>query len=100
MTFNNSTPLAAARSFLAAIKTKDVVTMKRLSHPNGTACLIRNGAPTHMSISEPIESIGAADSELDEVSYNEVEHIDGIYATIWTPYRFYEDGMVGVRRLE
>lgn len=96
MAFNNSTPLAAAKSFLAAIKTKDVTTMRKLSHPKGTACLIRNGTPTHMSIYEPIDSIGAAESDLDEVSYNEVEHVDGIYATVWTPYRFFEDGKVCV----
>lgn len=27
---------------------------------------------------------------MDEVSDNEVEHIDGPFATVWTPYRFYE----------
>ena len=35
--------------------------------------------------------------EMDEVSYDEVEHVDGDFATVWTPYRFYEDGKVSSR---
>lgn len=29
--------------------------------------------------------------EQDEVSYDEIEHVDGDFATVWTPYRFFED---------
>jgi len=29
---------------------------------------------------------------MDEVSYDEIEHVDGDFASVWTPYKFYEDG--------
>ena len=51
----------------------------------------------HILVSNILDLMPDDDSvEMDEVSYDEVEHVDGEFATVWTPYRFYEDGKVGL----
>lgn len=37
-----------------------------------------------------------SDVEMDEVSYDEIEHIDGDFASVWTPYKFFENGKVRI----
>ncbi|KXT08088.1 hypothetical protein AC579_1472, partial [Pseudocercospora musae] len=84
-----STPLGVAKAFLAGIKSRDVAAMRALVHADATACLIREQVPRHFEVLDIIES---ADSEMDEYSYDEVEHVDDDYAIVWTPYEFVEDG--------
>ncbi|KAK5116857.1 hypothetical protein LTR85_009117 [Meristemomyces frigidus] len=77
---DNSTPLATAKTFLAGIKARDKKSM-------------RAGKPLHMAISDVLNRLPlSADILMDELSYDEVEHMDGDFATVWTPYKFYEDG--------
>ena len=93
----NSTPLAVAKSFLAGIKARDKKTMASLCHPDATACLIREGKPMHTTVANILDRIdfeGAV--EQDEVSHDEIEHVDGDFATVWTSYWFYEDGKVSL----
>ena len=69
--------------------------MRSLSHPDATACLIRERKPIHILITNVLELMSDdSNVEMDEVSYDEVEHVDGDFATVWTPYRFFEDGKV------
>lgn len=89
---NNTTPLAAAKTFLAGIKSRDKDSMRAVSHPDATACLIRNGKPIHTTVEYVLERIGSEAVEMEEVSYDEVEHVDGLFASVWTPYRSFEDG--------
>ena len=92
---NTSTPLSTAKTFLAGIKARDKVFMRTVSHPDATACLIREGKPIHILIANVLDLMpDDGKVEMDEVSYDEVEHVDGDFATVWTPYRFYEDGKV------
>jgi ketosteroid isomerase-like protein len=89
------TPLETARAFLAGIKNRSKASMHELCHPDATACLIRNGKPKHFTIVQILERIpDDSPIDMDEVSYDEVEHVDGVFATVWTPYKFYEDGKV------
>jgi ketosteroid isomerase-like protein len=91
-----SSPLEVVKAFLAGIKAGDTVAMGKLAHPDATACLIRNGVPLHTTVAVILGRIATVgeDLEMDEVSYSEVEHVDGDFATVWTPYRFYEKGKV------
>lgn len=69
--------------------------MRAVVHADATACLIRFGKPIHMTLAQVLERIDEESKvEMDEVSYDEVEHIDGQLASVWTPYKFYEDGKV------
>jgi len=93
---DNSTPLATANTFLASIGTRDKASMRAVTHPDATACLIREGKPLHFALADVLKRISdQSDIEMDEVSYDEVEHVDGEFATVWTPYKFYEAGKVG-----
>lgn len=70
--------------------------MRAICHPDATACLIRDGKPMHMLVANILDLMSEDQSvEMDEVSYDEVEHIDGGFATVWTPYQLFEDGKVG-----
>ena len=89
------TPTEIAKAFLQGIKSQDKAHMRSLCYANATACLIREGKPLHMLIEDILNRISDKSTvEMDEVSHDEVEHIDGEFATVWTPYNFYEDGKV------
>lgn len=92
----NATPLATAKTFLAGIGARDKDGMRAVCHPDATACLIRNGQPLHATLASILYRIddGKNGIEMDEVSYDETEHVDGDFATVWTPYKFYEEGKV------
>lgn len=69
--------------------------MRAVCHPDATACLIRQGKPIYINAAQIVEQVTRDDGvEQDEVSHDEVEHCDGDFATVWTPYRFYVDGKV------
>jgi hypothetical protein len=96
MSSHSYSPLEIAKAFLAGIKNRDKASMRVLCHPEATACLIRDGKPIHITVAGILDRIDDGSSvEMDEVSYDEVEHTDGRFATVWTPYKFYEDGKVG-----
>lgn len=67
--------------------------MRFLYHPDATACLIRQGKPLHILTSDILDKI-PDDGEWNEaeVSYHEVEHVDGDFATLWTPYQYFDHG--------
>lgn len=90
------TPLATAKTFLSGIKARNTDLMAHVAHDDATACVIREGKPVHTTIKNILERIDTVDGkvEMDEVSYDEIEHEDGDFATVWTPYRFFEDGKV------
>ena len=92
---DSSTPKATVITFLEGIKLRDKARMHAVCHPDATACLIREGKPIHLLIANVLDRIsddgGVA---MDEVSFDEIERIDGDFATVWTPYKFYEDGKV------
>lgn len=92
---DNFTPTATAITFLKGIKTRNTDQMRAVCHPGGTACLIRDGKPMYITLDDILDRVCKDDGvERDEVSYDEIEHVDGDFATVWTPYRFYEDGKV------
>lgn len=92
----NSTPLATAKAFLACIKSRSKDTLTSIVHPDATGCLIRDGKPNHLKLSRVFDRILAVDSgiEMDEISHDEIEHVDGDFASCWTPYNFFENGKV------
>ena len=94
---SNSTPLATAKAFLAAIKARDTASMRHMCIPDAPACNIRNGSPILSTIADILDRMDSvpADVKMDEISHDEIEHIDGAFATVWTPYKFLENGKVG-----
>ena len=70
--------------------------MRAVSLPEATACLIRSGQPVYLHVTDILGKMATNDVEMDEVSHDEVEHVDGQFATVWTPYKFYENGKVGL----
>lgn len=98
---DNSTPKATAIAFLKALKPRDAEAMREVCHPNATGCLIRHGKPIHTTMDQILTAVATNDGvERDEVSYDEVEHCDGDFATVWTPYNFYTDGKVCIKVAE
>lgn len=97
---NNDDPIAIAKQFLAGIKSRDKASMRTVTHSGATACLIRDGRPVYMLVNDILDRIpDDGEVEMDEVSRNEVCHRDGDFATVWTPYKFFEDGKVGCRSI-
>jgi hypothetical protein len=87
-----SSPTNVVKAFLACVKTKDLGYMHKLMHPMATACLIRGNAPRFQALTESIDTLGKAEQELVEASWDEVEHVDGDYATVWAKFSIHMDG--------
>ena len=66
--------------------------MRKLIHPKATACLIRENEPHFQALTEAIDTLTKAEQEFVEVTWDEVEHIDGNYATVWTASSTHRDG--------
>ena len=88
----NSSPLDTVKRFLACVRTKDLETMRKMAHPNATACLIRENKPNFKSLAEAIDALGHAEQTFEETLWDEIEHADGDYATVWTKFRIERDG--------
>ena len=87
-----SSPVDLVKAFIACIKTKDLEYMRKIIHPNATACLIRENEPQFKTLTEAMDALEKAEQEFDEASWDEVEHIDGDYATLWTKFSIHRDG--------
>lgn len=93
----NTTPKEIAIRFLECIKLRDQDQMRAMYLPGATACLIRDGKPMYLLMDDILDKMNAASVsglESEEVSYDEIEHVDGDFATVWTPFKFYENGKV------
>ena len=88
----NSSPVDAVKAFIACIRTKDLQYMRKIIHPKATACLIRENEPRFLALTEAIDALEKAEGEFVEVSWDEVEHIDGEYATVWATFSMHRDG--------
>ena len=93
---DNISPLATVKSFLACISTKSADKMRNLAHADATVCRIRNNQPSYVQLAQVIAHMKTVQDYMEETTYDEVEHIDGSFASVWTPYRFYQDGKVGI----
>ena len=82
----------AVKAFIACIRTKDLEYMRKIIHPKATACLIRENEPRFLALTEAIEALEKAEEEFVEVSWDEVEHIDGEYAMAWATFSMHRDG--------
>lgn len=93
---DNSTPLATAKTFLAGIKARNTASVRSICQPGGTVCLIPEGEPRYLLVVDIFDRLiyKNAQAVMDEVSYDDVEHVDGDFATVWTPLRFFLDGKV------
>ena len=89
-----SSPVALVKAFLGCVSTKDGAQMRKLAHPNATACLIRENKPNFKPLTETIEVLEKAPQDFVEVTWDEVEHVDGDYATVWTKFNIHRDGEV------
>lgn len=78
----NSSSVDAVKTFIACIRTKDLEYMRKIIHLKATACLIRENEPRFLALTEAIDVLEKAEQEFVEVSWDEVEHIDGEYATV------------------
>lgn len=90
----NGRPVDTVRGFIACIKKKDVENMRKVIHPKATACLIRENEPRFMTLDESIITLEKAEQEIAEASWDEVEHVDDQYATVWTNFSLHRDGKV------
>lgn len=88
----NSSPVDVVKAFIACIRTKDTEYMRKVIHPQATACLIRENEPRFQTLSEAIDTLEKAEQEHVEVIWDEVEHIDGEYATVWAAFSTHRDG--------
>ena len=88
----NSSPVDVVKAFIACIRTKDLEYMRKIIHPKATACLIRENEPRFQALTEAIDTLEKAEQELVEVSWDEVEHIDGEFATVWANFSMHRDG--------
>lgn len=91
-----SSPVDVVRAFIACIRTKDLEYMRKLIHPQATACLIRENEPRFQALTEAIDTLGKAEQKFVEVSWDEVEHIDGEYATVWANFSMHRDGEASI----
>jgi hypothetical protein len=87
-----SSPVEVVRAFIACVSTKDMDSMRKLIHPKAAACLIRGNEPEFKPLSEAIDALGNAPQQFEETSWDEVEHIDGDYATVWASFKIQRDG--------
>ena len=88
----NSSPVETVKAFIASIRTKDLEHMRKIIHPKATACLIRENEPRFQTLTEAIDRLEKAEEEFVEVSWDEVEHIDGEYAMVWATFSIHRDG--------
>ena len=91
---DNSSPVDVVKTFIAFVKTKDVESMRNLIHPKATACLIRENEPRFKLLTETIDTLEETKDMLEEASWDEVERINGEYATVWTNFSMHRDGEV------
>ncbi|KAK5723709.1 hypothetical protein LTR15_005409 [Elasticomyces elasticus] len=95
MSTDNTTPTSTVKTFLAAIKNHDTARMRAICHPNATACLIRDGQPIYTTVAAILQRLDERKGEqIDEISWDEVEHVCGDFASVWAPYRFFSGGKV------
>ncbi|KAK5682695.1 hypothetical protein LTS10_005824 [Elasticomyces elasticus] len=95
MSTDNTTPTSTVKTFLAAIKSHDTARMRAVCHPNATGCLIRNGEPIHTTVAAILQRLDERKGEaMDEISWDEVEHVCGEFASVWAPYKFFSGGKV------
>lgn len=92
---HHASPVEAVKAFLACVKTKDMENMRRSTHPNATACLIREGQPRFQALTEAIDRLGTTKDELVEDTWDEIEHVDGEYAIVWTNFSIHRNGQAG-----
>jgi hypothetical protein len=92
----NSSPVDTVKAFIACVKMKDLELMRKMIHPEATACLIRENEPRFLPLAEAINALTNAQQEYVEVSRDEVQHADGDYATVWTSFSTYRDGEVSI----
>jgi len=90
----NSSPVDTVKAFIGCVRTKDTKYMRKIIHPKATACLIRDNEPRFLTLDEAIGALERAEQTLVEASWDEVEHIDGDYATVWTNFSMHRDGEV------
>lgn len=90
----SSSPVATIKTFLACVERKDAVTMRNFIHPQATACLIREGEPRFQSLHAAIDTLEKAEEKLVETTWDELEHVDGEYATVWASWSMHRDGKV------
>ena len=91
--------LAALRSFLGAMKTKDTATMKLALDPLTRFTLLRSSAGGSqvmlLSGTEFLKAVSQPDGPTyDEPIRNPVVHIDGDLASVWAEYQVRIDGKV------
>jgi hypothetical protein len=92
---NLSTPLSVYKAFLSGVKAHRTDYMRSLCHAETKICLIRNGKPVYNHVKYILNVLDQMkDKEIEEISYDEVEHVDGQFATVFSPYRFMTDGKV------
>lgn len=87
-----TSPVDVVKAFIACNRTKDLEYMRKIIHPKATACLIRENEPRFEALTEAIDMLEQAEQEFVEVSWDEVEHIDGEYATVWATFSMHRDG--------
>jgi len=92
----NSSPVDVVKALIASIRTKDIESMGKIIHPKATACLIREGEPRFQTLAEAIDTLDKSEHEIEEVTSDEVDHIDGEYATVWAKFRIHRDGEASV----
>ena len=89
-----SSPLDVVKAFIACMKTKELESMRKLTHANATSCLIREYEPRFQTLSESMDVLGKAGQHFDGAIWDEVEHRDGDYATVWAKFSIKRDGEV------
>lgn len=87
-----ATPTATIRAFLDCVRRKDGTSMRKLCHPNATAVLIRHDEPRFQTLNEAIERLEQTPQQLVEETWDEIEHVDGQYATVWTNFSIHMEG--------
>jgi hypothetical protein len=92
----NSSPVDVVKAFIACVRTKDLEYMHKVIHPKATACLIRENEPHFQTLTQAIDKLGRAEQELVEVSWDEIEHVDGEYATVWAKFSMHQDGEASI----
>ena len=68
----NSSPVDTVKAFIACIRTKDLESMRKIIHPQATACLIRENEPRFLALTEAIDALE--------------------YATVWATFSMHRDG--------
>lgn len=50
----------------------------------------------HLQLSQVVQGLLDSSSEMDEVPHDEIEHVDGDFASCWAPYKIHADGKVSI----